>query len=118
MNLEPADFVAFVAASFLGFFAGALVPDPMWSVYVSTLLSYHLFLLWLVLSGEQKAGISLSLGSTLVTHLACLILIVPVGMARNLAATSASSASASPGSRSSSAVGCSAPATRSPNARR
>jgi hypothetical protein len=68
----------------LGYFAGTLVLDPTWAVYVSVLASYHIFLLWLVLSGEQKAGVSLSPVSTIVTHMACLALIVPVGMARHL----------------------------------
>ena len=37
-----------------------------------------------MLRGEHKAGISLPIGSTILTHLACLILIVPVGMAHHL----------------------------------
>jgi hypothetical protein len=84
LKLDPADFVAFVAASLLGYFAGTLAPDSMWAIYISILISYHLFLLWLVLSGERKAGIALTPFSTLVTHLACLIVIAPVGLARNL----------------------------------
>lgn len=84
LNLEPADFVAFVFASLLGLLAGAFAPDTSWAVYIPVLVSYHLFLLWLVLSGEHKAGISLTPISTLVTHVACLILILPIGMTRNL----------------------------------
>jgi hypothetical protein len=84
MNLEPADFVAFVAASVLGYFVGTVIPDSTWAAFISALIAYHLFLLWLVLSGERKAGISLTPFSTLLTHIACLILIAPVGLARNL----------------------------------
>jgi hypothetical protein len=84
LKLEPADFVAFVAASLLGYLAGSFAPDSTWAIYISILVSYHLFLLWLVLSGEHKAGVALTPFSTLITHLACLILIAPVGLARNL----------------------------------
>jgi hypothetical protein len=73
-----------VLASLLGYFAGTLARDTTWATLVSVLVSYHLFLLWLVLSGERKAGVSLTPFSTLITHLACLILIAPVGLARNL----------------------------------
>jgi hypothetical protein len=85
LKLEPADFVAFVAASLLGYFAGTLASDSTWAIYISILVSYHLFLLWLVLSGEQRAGVALTPFSTLITHLACMILIAPVVLTRNLA---------------------------------
>jgi hypothetical protein len=73
-----------VLASLLGYFVGTVIPDSTWAVFISALISYHLFLLWLVLSGERKAGVSLTPFSTLLTHIACLILIAPVGLARNL----------------------------------
>jgi hypothetical protein len=86
LKLEPADFVAFVAASLLGYLAGSFASDSTWTIYISVLVSYHVFLLWLVLSGERKAGVALTPISTLITHVACLILIAPVGFARNLTA--------------------------------
>jgi hypothetical protein len=78
------DFVAFLAATLFGYLVGNFVPDSAWAALVAILASYHLFLLWLVFRGEHKAGISLPIGSTILTHLACLILIVPIGFAHHL----------------------------------
>jgi hypothetical protein len=82
LNLEGPDIAAFFAATLLGYLAGAVVPAGSWSVYVSILVSYHLFLAWLVFSTEQKTGASLPIASTVVTHLACLAIIIPLGMGR------------------------------------
>jgi hypothetical protein len=81
LNLEGPDIAAFVAATLLGYLAGAIVPGS-WSIYVSTLVAYHIFLAWLVFSTEQKTGASLPIASTIVTHLACLAVVIPLGMGR------------------------------------
>jgi hypothetical protein len=78
-NLEGPDIAAFFAATLLGYLAGGFVPGS-WSIYVSILVAYHLFLVWLILSAEHKTGISLPLASTIVTHLACLAVIIPLGI--------------------------------------
>jgi hypothetical protein len=83
LNLEGKDIAGFVIANLLGFLAGRLVPTGLWSIYVSILVSYHLFLLWLVLT-EQEGGVSLPIASTIVTHLACLALILPLGLGRHV----------------------------------
>ncbi|HWW98841.1 MAG TPA: hypothetical protein VNY74_14145 [Edaphobacter sp.] len=77
LNLEGKDLAAFVVAGLLGYFSASLVPDGTWAVLTSILVSYHLFLAWLVITAEDKAGVSLPLLSTIATHLACLVLIVP-----------------------------------------
>lgn len=82
LNLEGPDIAAFFAATILGYLAGAIVPPGPWSIYVSILVSYHLFLGWLVFSTEQKTGASLPLASTIITHLACLGVVIPLGMGR------------------------------------
>jgi hypothetical protein len=82
LNLEGPDIAAFFAATLLGYLAGAIVPAGSWSIYVSILVSYHLFLAWLVFSTEQKTGASLPIASTIVTHLACLAVVIPLGMGR------------------------------------
>jgi hypothetical protein len=84
LNLEGKDIAGFVIANLLGFLAGTVVPAGLWSVYVSILVSYHLFLLWLVLTAEQEGGVSLPIASTIVTHLACLALILPLGLGRHV----------------------------------
>ena len=82
LNLEGPDIAAFFAATLLGYLAGAMVPAGSWSIYVSILVSYHLFLAWLIFSTEQKTGASLTIASTIITHLACLAVVIPLGMGR------------------------------------
>jgi hypothetical protein len=77
LNLEGKDLAAFVVAGLLGYFSASLVPAGTWAVLISILVSYHLFLVWLVITAEDKAGVSLPILSTIATHLACLVLIVP-----------------------------------------
>jgi hypothetical protein len=73
----------FIICSVLGFLAGHYLPGA-WSVFVSILVSYHLFLLWLVLTAEHETGFSLPIGSTILTHTACLALVVTMGIGRNI----------------------------------
>jgi len=82
LKLKRIDTVVFVLASVIGFFAGRLLQDPTWSLYASILISYHIFLAWLVFSGEKKAGISLPLFSTILTHAACVFLVVALVIIR------------------------------------
>ena len=83
LNLEGPDIAAFFAATILGYLAGAIVPPGPWSIYIAILVSYHLFLAWLVYSTEQKTGASLPIASTIVTHLACLAIVIPLSMGRS-----------------------------------
>ena len=83
LNLEGIDVAAFMVANLLGFLAGLLLPPGAWAIYTSILASYHLFLAWLVFSGEHRAGVSFPIATTIATHLACMALIVPLGMARH-----------------------------------
>jgi hypothetical protein len=80
-NLEGKDIAAFVVASLLGYLSASLVPAGTWAVLTSIFVSYHLFLAWLVITAENRAGVSLPILSTIATHLACLVLIVPLGLA-------------------------------------
>ena len=82
-NLDGKDIAAFVIAGLLGLFSASLVPAGTWAVLTSILVSYHLFLAWLVIMSENRARVSLHIFSTIVTHLACLVLIVPLGLARH-----------------------------------
>lgn len=83
LDLEGKDVVAFMFSVVLGYLAGTFVPPGGWSVYVSILVSYHLFLAWLVITAEHEIGVSLPISSTILTHLACLALILPLGMGRH-----------------------------------
>jgi hypothetical protein len=81
LNLEGKDLAAFVVAGLLGFFSASLVPPGTWAALASILVSYHVFLAWLVITAEDKAGVSLPILPTIATHLACLVLIVPPAFA-------------------------------------
>ena len=80
-NLEGKDIAAFVVASLLGYLLASLMPAGTWAVLTSILVSYHLFLAWLVITAENRAGVSLPILSTIATHLACLVLIIPLALA-------------------------------------
>lgn len=80
-NLDGKDIAAFVVAGLLGYLSASFVPAGTWAVLTSILVSYHLFLAWLVITAENKAGVSLPIFSAITTHLACLVLIVPLGLA-------------------------------------
>ncbi|HKO19941.1 MAG TPA: hypothetical protein VJU82_13740 [Acidobacteriaceae bacterium] len=73
LNLEGEDFAAFLVAAGLGYVAGSVIQDLDWSVYISIILSYHLFLAWLVMNSSGKSALSMPLPMTLVTHAACMI---------------------------------------------
>ena len=115
LNLEGPDIAAFFAATLLGYLAGAMVPAGSWSIYVSILVSYHLFLAWLIFSTEQKTGASLTIASTIITHLACLAVVIPLGMDAATSPTSESSVTPSPPSPSLNADGSSAAGQANPN---
>jgi hypothetical protein len=60
--------------------ASTLVPDGSWANYTFILVFYHLFLAWLLLDADHKTGFSLPIVSAILTHLACLAIIVFYGM--------------------------------------
>jgi hypothetical protein len=87
-KFEGTDFVAFAACGVIGYLLGTLAPEgSALAIYSTVLISYHLFLAWLVLfsGGEHKeAGVSLPLGHTVLTHLSCLfVILAPVAIARH-----------------------------------
>ncbi len=82
LNLEGRDIVGFVLANLLGVLVGTLFPQGYWAIYTSILVSYHLFLAWLIVLDDQT-GVSLPIVSTIVTHLACLVVVLPLGMGRH-----------------------------------
>ncbi len=84
LNLKPLDVIAFLISAGLGYLAGTYLPDGPYAVYGSILISYHLFLAWLVISADGDTGISLPLIQAVATHLACLVLIAGFGMGRHV----------------------------------
>ena len=80
--MKTGDWLALIVCAALGFLAGHFVPAGWWSIFVSMLISYHLFLGWLVFSAERKMEMARPLSYPAIIHLTCLMLIVLIGAAR------------------------------------
>jgi hypothetical protein len=71
-----------IIITLFGYVIANYVLDGAWAVYVSMLLSYHLFLVYLVVTANHEKGMSLPIGSTIRTHLACLIVFIGMALGR------------------------------------
>ncbi len=76
--------LVYIICALIGFGIAHLLPPGLWAALAYLLITYHLFLGWLVFSAEHKAGISLPIGTTILTHLACLALVVCFAMGRHI----------------------------------
>jgi hypothetical protein len=81
--IKGKDWLALVAAGGVGYLAGLVVPAGWWSIFISMLLAYHLFLGWLVLTAKNKMQIVRPLSYAASIHLACFVVIMGIGMGRN-----------------------------------
>ena len=73
--------VVFLICSGIGYLLGQYLPEP-WASYTSILVSYHLFLAWLVITADHEAGFSMPVLSTVLTHAACMALLIGLAMGR------------------------------------
>jgi hypothetical protein len=73
--------VVFLICSGIGYLLGEYLPAP-WASYVSILVSYHLFLAWLVFTADHEAGLSMPVLSTVLTHAACLAVLIGLAIGR------------------------------------
>jgi hypothetical protein len=71
----------FLICSGVGYLLGHYLGDP-WSTYVSILVSYHLFLGFLVITADHETGFSFSIPSTTLAHVAFLALLIGLGIGR------------------------------------
>lgn len=83
-GLSGLDAGAFLVCSVLGFLAGHYLPPGIWSISISILVSYHLFLAWLVITADHPVGVSLPILATILTHLACVTVVLFVILGRNV----------------------------------
>ncbi|MGA2535762.1 MAG: hypothetical protein ABSF53_07105 [Terracidiphilus sp.] len=60
-----------------------LLPDTALATYAYILLSYHLILAFKVLMSDKKAALALPIGSAILTHLACVGLLIGLAMGRH-----------------------------------
>lgn len=71
---------AYLLSAGLGYLAGHWLLTGVWAILISILVAYHLFLGFLVLTADHETGLSLPIGSTIFTHLVCVVLIVCLGI--------------------------------------
>ena len=76
------DWLALIAAAAMGFLAGLFVPAGSWSIFASMLISYHLFLDWLVLTSEKKIEMVRPFSYPATLHFASIVVIGSLGTAR------------------------------------
>jgi hypothetical protein len=74
---------AFIVSSLIGFVLSRFLFEGPSATYAYILISYHLFLIWLVVTADHEAGFSLPILSTIVTHLACLVVVVGLTIGRH-----------------------------------
>jgi hypothetical protein len=75
--------IAFLICSGIGYLIGHYFGTGAVAAYSSILISYHLYLAYLVVSAEKETGLSLSVGQTIVTHAACVAMIIGLAMGRH-----------------------------------
>lgn len=71
----------FVVCSGIGYLVGHYLPQPF-GAYAQVLIPYHVFLVYLVVMENEKSGLSMPMGQTITTHLACLALLIGMAMGR------------------------------------
>jgi hypothetical protein len=76
LDLKPADVAAFVISSIIGGIAGFFfLPNVSLFSMVSGMVSYHLFLAWLVFEQDREGLLTLSPAVTILYHLACVAVV-------------------------------------------
>jgi len=71
-------FLGYVVASLIGFVIGHYLLHGAAAAFTSILVSYHLYLFFLVLGARHEKGISLPIGQTIFTHLAFLVVVIGI----------------------------------------
>lgn len=80
--IRTTDWLALIVAGAIGYAAGLLAPTGWWSILISMLISYHVFLGWLVLTAKKKLEVMRPLSYAAMSHVACLVVIVSLGSGR------------------------------------
>jgi hypothetical protein len=71
-----------ILCSLVGYLLAQFLPDGALAVYAPMMIAYHLFLVFLVVTTVQDKGVSLSPVPAVLTHGACLALLVVFAEAR------------------------------------
>lgn len=73
------DWLALFVSGCLGYLAGYYMPHGWPSILTTMLVSYHLFLVWLLFNAKHGLQTIKSFGYVASIHLACLVVIVSLG---------------------------------------
>lgn len=69
-------FMVGVMCALVGIILGQYLLSGTLAVYVSMLISFHLYLVYLVVMENREKGLSLPWGSTILTHAACMAIFI------------------------------------------
>ena len=75
--------IVFLICAGIGYLIGHFFGDGPWVTYISLLVTYHLFLGFLLITAEHEAGFSMPIGQTILSHAACLAVLIGLGMGRH-----------------------------------
>lgn len=73
----------FVVCTLIGYLLGRILPEGAWSAYAPILISYHLYLVWLVMIADHETGFSMPVPQTVLTHAAFLAALVGLAVGRH-----------------------------------
>ena len=68
--------VALLISILIGYVIGHVLLQGAVAAYASILISYHVYLVFLIVIAERKSGLSLQIGPTILTHTAFLALLI------------------------------------------
>lgn len=74
---------AYIISSLIGFAIGHYLLQGAVAAFASILISYHLYLVYLVLTAQHEKGLSFPVGQAIVTHLAFLVVLVGLPFLRS-----------------------------------
>jgi hypothetical protein len=80
---KGARFAGFLVCSLIGFVIGNYLLTGAAAAYASILISYHLYLAFLIVLAPRKAVIALPIGQTILTHAAFLAVVVALPFLRH-----------------------------------
>ncbi len=76
-------YAAFLIFTLVGYIIGHYLLTGLPAIFASLLISYHLFLIFLIIIRERETGLSLPIGMSIVTHAAFLAILVGLGVGRH-----------------------------------
>jgi hypothetical protein len=62
---------------------GHILPDAAWATYAYILVVYHIVLAFKVFTSDKKAALSLPIGQAILTHLACIGVLIGIAVLRH-----------------------------------